>query len=231
MTPTSHTVSHTRPPNASESSAPPVHPAYMSAAAVMLFVVVTGAGLAADLLSKHYAFASLLNDPAVVQRAQTIYPQDYAGKLTPQDGLHLLSAQRDVFPGVRFTLSTNRGIAFGIEIPRLAIGVATLLAMGLVAALFAASDRKAHWTHVAMGLILAGALGNLYDRLLGTVPLPISGMEPIRYQVRDFIDLSQLHYKWIFNVADALLAAGIATIALQKIRAAHQARNAPRQAA
>lgn len=202
-----------------EPAATSACPAYKSLAAIVLFVAVAVAGLAADLLSKQYAFESLLNDPAVLRRAEAFNPRNYSRELTPQEALrNVLCPQRDVFPGVRFTLSTNPGIAFGIEIPRIAVGIATLLAMGLVAAMFAASDAKAHWTHIAMGMILAGALGNLYDRLFAAIALPIAGMQPISYQVRDFIDLSQLYYKWIFNVADALLVVGIAIVLLQRIR-------------
>jgi lipoprotein signal peptidase len=58
-------------------------------------------------------------------------------------------------------------------------------------------------------MILAGALGNLYDRLFSVVQVPAPGAEPILRHVRDFIDLSQIGYKWVFNIADALLVIGV----------------------
>ena len=69
-----------------------------------------------------------------------------------------------------------------------------------------------------MALILAGALGNLYDRLLSRVALP--GFPPIEREVRDFIDCSRIplpfgfRYKWIFNVADVWLVLGVIVLML-----------------
>ena len=79
------------------------------------------------------------------------------------------------------------------------------------------SPARARSMHVALALILAGAVGNLYDRLFGVVSIP--GFEPIKYQVRDFVDCSGLHYPWIFNAADAYLVAGVAVIILHMIAA------------
>ncbi|MDY6911123.1 MAG: signal peptidase II [Chloroflexota bacterium] len=103
-------------------------------------------------------------------------------------------------------------MVFGLPMPRRIVGITTLLAVVLVFYFFATSDRSARTVHVALALILAGAVGNLYDRLFGSVTLP--GVAPIRYQVRDFIDCSGLYYPWVFNVADALLVVGVAMLAV-----------------
>ena len=76
--------------------------------------------------------------------------------------------------------------------------------------------------HAALAFILAGALGNLYDRLFGAVSIP--GFEPIRYQVRDFIDCSELYYRWVFNVADMLLVIGVAMLIGQRLVAVLRSR-------
>ena len=74
--------------------------------------------------------------------------------------------------------------------------------------------------HVALAMILGGALGNLYDRLFSRVEIP-GTTATITRQVRDFIDLSEvrlklfshdLSYPWIFNLADVLLVAGVALL-------------------
>ena len=75
--------------------------------------------------------------------------------------------------------------------------------MVLVVWLFLASERNAVCYHVGLGLILAGALGNLVDRL----------KEP--WKVRDFIDFS---FWPTFNVADALLCVGVALVGLSILR-------------
>ena len=49
--------------------------------------------------------------------------------------------------------------------------LASVLAVGFVAYMFATSQRKQWVVHLALGLVLAGALGNLYDRLFVKVDL------------------------------------------------------------
>ena len=196
--------------------------AYTSARAIVFFLAVTAASLAADLLSKHYVFQWLLNEPQSAQRLQRARTDN------PQTELrNLLSVfSCDVCPGVRFTLSTNPGVVFGLPVPRLAVSIATVGAMVLVLAMFGSSDRRGAFTHLALAFILGGAMGNLYDRLFSQVRLPLAGVEPIRHQVRDFINLGQLHYPYIFNVADALLVIGVAILMLHwllpSLRAAKQ---------
>ncbi|MFB3894002.1 MAG: signal peptidase II [Phycisphaerae bacterium] len=174
--------------------------------AVILFLVISCAGLIGDLASKHYVFQAFLADPAM--RAES--ERQLALGASPAMALHVF--QRPVMPGVMFTLSTNPGIVFGTEwIPRPLVNIATLLTVLLVCIFFATSARRAYAMHVALAFIIGGALGNLYDRLFAVVQLP-DAAQPIRYQVRDFIDCSGLHYPWVFNVADVLLVFGVAII-------------------
>ena len=76
--------------------------------------------------------------------------------------------------------------------------------------------------HVALAFVLAGALGNLYDRLWSQVRLPGDGV--IKYEVRDFIDCSGLYYPWVFNVADVLLVVGVAMLLLHSFLAERKAK-------
>ncbi|HOD79937.1 MAG: lipoprotein signal peptidase [Planctomycetes bacterium ADurb.Bin126] len=201
-----------------------LQPAFRSTRAITVFVLVAAAGLAADLLSKHFVFASFLDDPALAGRARDVQSQ-YATILTPRQMLHMLELSRPVVDGVHFTLSTNPGVVFGLAMPRWAVAMATVVTMLLVGFFFASSDRRAWAVHLAMALILAGALGNLYDRLFASVRIP--GMAAIGYEVRDFIDCSRLTtfssirkeslYPWIFNVADVWLVIGVGLLVVHWI--------------
>jgi len=103
--------------------------------------LVAGIGLATDLLSKRWAFEHLDANPDP-SCALVIVP-------------HILTFRR----------SLNTGALFGLGkgLTPLFIG-ASVLALGFVLLLFIHSTRNRRSLHVALGLVLAGALGNLYDR-------------------------------------------------------------------
>jgi lipoprotein signal peptidase len=180
--------------------------------AIALFVALTLAALAGDLLSKHYVFAWLLNDPSLSQRIEGLRMHHGREDLPPQQVLAELHPSRRIVPGLAFTLSTNPGVVFGTPMFWPLVTGATIVTIVLVAAFFALSPARAVWTHVALAWIAAGALGNLYDRLLAQVR--VADLEPIRHQVRDFIDCSQIGYRWIFNLADTYLVVGVAMLVL-----------------
>jgi len=195
--------------------------AMQSPAAVVVFVLLTAATLAGDLWSKHAAFDSLLSDPALQARAETYL--DIAGpRATPEAVLHTYT--RPVAPGVHFTLSLNPGVAFGWRIPRLLVGAATVVTVAAACWFFATAPAGAWLLHVGLAMLLGGALGNFYDRLLAEVTVP--PFEPIRHHVRDFIDCSGLYYPWVFNLADAWLVIGVALLVIHWWRAGRPQRNA-----
>jgi len=194
--------------------------AFRSVSAVALTALLTVAALAADLGSKHAVFASLLNDPDLQARAAA-YARIVGDQANAEQALHQYS--RPVIPGVRFTLSTNPNIAFGWPVFRWLVTAATVATLGLVIYFFAVSPARARLMHVALALILGGALGNLYDRLLGVVSVP--GYEPIRRQVRDFVDCADLYYPYVFNVADAWLVIGVGLLAIHWWRSGRATKN------
>jgi signal peptidase II len=200
-------------PDDSARPAPSRRLAVRSPICVAVFLAVSAAGLTADLLTKHAVFQSLLGRPGLaddVRLAQARLRARHGEGFSSRDVLEECQLRRPVCPGVQLTLSTNPGVVFGINVPRPAVAVATAITMALVFYFFATSDRRAWAVQAALALILAGAMGNLYDRLFSKVELP--GIEPIRNQVRDFIDCSGLHYPWVFNVADVLLVVGVALL-------------------
>jgi signal peptidase II len=103
-------------------------------------------GLVADLWSKEWAFRTLRQ-----------------------------GGQRVLIPDVLELHTTlNPGALFGIGAGRTGVFlIASVLALVLVVWMFAQSPRRRWLTHVALGAILAGALGNMYDRaFVKLVPSP-----------------------------------------------------------
>jgi len=103
----------------------------------LLLWITTGLALAADLWTKHWAFTELR-----------------PGKTSP-----------GLFNLVHYERSLNDGALFGMGkglVPLFV--VASILAVVFILYFFASSHRKHHVLHVALAFILAGALGNLFDR-------------------------------------------------------------------
>ena len=190
----------TRPSDATATNAAPAVPtAARSVRAWVIFAILTAGGLAADLASKALVF-------------------EWLGRTAPTTG------SRVIVPGVlHFHRSTNPGVVFGVDwIPDLVVIGFTILAMGVVIYFFVVSPRRAPWMHGALAMILAGALGNLVDRV--TIG-----------EVRDFIDFSPwragpFNYPWIFNVADVLLVAGVGILMVLSMMEWHRERLAARAA-
>ena len=135
--------------------------------------------LIADILTKHWAENALLNAPR----------PDFLGGYVP------------------LTLAYNTGAAFGISIgddPRWFFIPVSLIALGLMVALLIRAHERDHLRLGALSLVIAGALGNLIDR--------------VRWDqgVVDFIgpiDLGFMHW-FIFNVADMAISCGAVMLAL-----------------
>ena len=178
--------------------------------AIVIFLAILAAGLAADLGTKHLAFSRLLADQRLQARLEG-FATVMAVRGQSISSHEALSVFRQPgTAGIAITLSSNPGAVFGLRLPQLLMAVASVLIVAVVFYLFATSPARAYWVHVAMALVLAGALGNLYDRLFGNVQ--VLGYPPISHEVRDFIDASNWHYPWIFNVADAWLVLGVALL-------------------
>lgn len=128
-------------------------------------------------------------------------------------------------PHVGFQLSLNQGALFGMGQGGtwLFALLGVLAACAIPAWLFywrAANDR---WLTAALGAVMGGLLGNLYDRLGLAVHLwpgqaDVAG-QPV-YAVRDWI-LWQWndHWRWPnFNIADSLLVCGAIALVLHASR-------------
>jgi signal peptidase II len=112
-------------------------------------------------------------------------------------------------PGpVDLTLTFNHSNAFGLTPVAGDITRWGLVAFNLVvaAALIWAIWRRrlSPLTTLAFGFILAGAVGNAWDRLATGA-------------VIDFLDASKIGFAWIFNVADAAVDVGIGLVLLDTL--------------
>ncbi|HUE01661.1 MAG TPA: signal peptidase II [Bryobacteraceae bacterium] len=112
--------------------------------------------------------------------------------------------------------SQNRGVAFGIMNDStsawrtVVLIVFSAVALVLIAGLLWRTARLDRWTATGLALVLGGAAGNLFDRIL-------SG------QVTDFLEfyVGDLHWP-TFNVADSCIVIGSGLILLELLRPKRQ---------
>ena len=122
-------------------------------------------------------------------------------RLTPGDTIPLL-------PVFNLTFVWNRGISLGLlqqdsDAGRwLLIAVTSLVALFLAVWLWRAAGR---WTAAAIGLILGGAIGNIWDRIAFGA-------------VADFLHFHVGGWSfYIFNVADAAITVGVGMLLLESL--------------
>jgi signal peptidase II len=114
--------------------------------------------------------------------------------------IYFLGQSTDVIDGVlRITYIHNRGAIFGLSIGDFTgtiVLAVSLLAVILIAIYYFFSSFAYRWYGIGLVLIMAGAVGNLYDRL-------------ILGEVRDFLDIGFGALRWpVFNVADLAVTTG-----------------------
>jgi len=142
-------------PDDNTSPAQPLGPlAYRSPWAWMRFLFPAILGLTADLYLKSWAF------PAGVPADPMNMP--FAGR-NPGD-----NPVWEVVPKfLGFTTTVNQGAVFGIWQGKVSVFLGfSVVALAIILWVFAGSSAKHRVVHFALGLITAGALGNLYDRAM-----------------------------------------------------------------
>jgi len=187
-------------------------PAAGSRSAWLVLLVATAASIALDLGTKWLAFERVAGTPVHVTRedVMAISASDArnVGMLIPPHEPVVAA------PGVlEFTLVLNPGAVFGMGPGQRWFFVGfTLIALGFGVWMFAKWTRaRDHWAHAAIGMLLGGGLGNLYDRLtIGVVrdflhPLP--GLK-WPFGLRPLGGNGEI-WPYVSNVADALLLVGI----------------------
>ncbi|MFM9059366.1 MAG: signal peptidase II [Planctomycetaceae bacterium] len=171
----------------------------------ILFLTLAAAAAAGDLVSKSIAFARL-----------GMPGSGLAAVLVPR----VLVLETSLNEGALFGLGQGWGLGFAAVSVVAIVGIVALVARRVV--------REDTWMVVALGLIVGGIVGNLYDRLglpgLAWHAPPARVGEPVR-AVRDWI-----HFQvpgvidWpIFNLADSWLVIGAGLILLLSFRPAADA--------
>ncbi len=126
---------------------------------------------------------------------------DQLSKIYIDNNFVLGESKRIISDFFHITYVRNPGAAFGIfsdnaiRLPFF-IGISCVASLGILWYI-RQIPREKHWQHLALGLILSGALGNLIDRIrLG--------------EVIDFLDAHWYNYHWpAFNVADSAICVGV----------------------
>lgn len=185
-------------------------PAWRSPAAWVTLLLVFAVGLTFDLATKSWAFKSVAPRPVDLVYETASHPSYRPPYHEP---VHALP-----WDLLDFSLVVNHGAVFGLGQNRRSVFVVfTVLAVAVALWVFGwwttSSSRLAH---VGIGLVLAGGVGNLYDRVVFGA-------------VRDFLHMfprwhlpGELRwpggnneiFPWVFNVADVQLLAGMGLLLL-----------------
>lgn len=140
--------------------------------AITTFVIATAGGVIFDIVTKWIVFS----------------------QINEFDKITLIPGLLNILQG------KNAGVVFGMFPGKTNLFIIfSIIAIAIIIYIYIKSDKAPFVSNLALGLVLAGALGNLWDR--------------IRYgYVRDFIDLHIGNkYHWpTFNIADSLICVGIA---------------------
>ncbi|HET6252209.1 MAG TPA: signal peptidase II [Tepidisphaeraceae bacterium] len=177
--------------------------ALRSPTALMLFLVTALAGIALDQWSKVAAFERL-SDGVVWNADRT--------------SVTAINSQTYRFvPGyVHFEVIANRGAVFGVGQGKrmLFIGV-SIAAIFFIFYLFAVSDKQRFYQFI-LGMLLAGVVGNLYDRIK---------FEYVRDMIHALPRWPHL-FPYIFNVADSLLCVGVFFMIVHSFFSSHSLKQA-----
>jgi signal peptidase II len=178
----------------------------------IVFALLAGGGLFWDLWTKHTVFADLG------------YPGGYVE--SPFEGQHSLfdspphregesSPYLDGWLKARLFTSFNQGALWGIGQGWTWVFalLSVVAAIGVFYWLLVYGAAISKWLTVALSLIMAGTLGNLWDRV-GLHGCEVNGQ--LLFAVRDFLLFTFGEYHWpVFNFADVFLVTGAIMLVLQ----------------
>ncbi|MBL7139884.1 MAG: signal peptidase II [Planctomycetes bacterium] len=163
--------------------------------------LTAGGGVATDLVSKALLWDYLNGPPETGGRVVSVIP----------GCLRLVASEN---PGIVFGINVAEWLHLGDAAGQVLTALLTLLTAGLIFYVFAASEPRHRGMHVWCGLILAGAAGNLYDRL-------VFGCVRDVFQFTVEVSGRPL-WPFVFNAADVFLVVGVALLALGILFSARQ---------
>ncbi|MFG0291848.1 MAG: signal peptidase II [Phycisphaerales bacterium JB050] len=179
----------------------------------------------ADLGSKSWAFENIADVPVVLDRAQILERQANGVDLNDPNPAEVLVPLHEpvvvVAHVLEFKLILNAGAVFGSGQGKRWFFVGfTVVALAFAVFLFARWCReKEYLSQIALGLVIAGGLGNLYDRIMYACVRdflhPLPGVEwPFGWEILGRTEV----WPYVSNVADAFLLIGIAVLMIKLLR-------------
>jgi signal peptidase II len=179
----------------SELSSSVLKPAWRSLPAVAVFLSIFAAVLGSDLAMKYWSFANVADVPVVL-------PAKYAGDPNAYIPQHEPTV---LIPYVlNLQLVYNTGAVFGLGKGARNVFILVSVVASIVVVWIAARAPANAWrVQIALALILAGALGNLYDRYMYGAVRDMFHMLP-----------STRLWPWVWNIADAALMLGVGVMFL-----------------
>lgn len=176
-----------------------------------LFVTLAAAGLTLDLGSK-YGMFRWLHTPGSFRTDKDVVPgwfkftAEYDLGKAPSDRSWLRAMQTWSAPDMP---RVNHGALFGLgndhkgDANLVFAGISVAAAVAILIWATRRSTARDRWLCAALGLILGGTIGNLYDRLV------FDG-------VRDFLFFYRIDWP-VFNIADCGLVCGAALLLIQAL--------------
>lgn len=196
----------------------------------IVFALIVCAGVACDLGSKHVIFQDL-----GYHRGGDPFPQFQKGEHEVFDRHEDFEGQSRLYIDgwLKFRLHTsfNRGALWGMGQGKSSLfALASLLAIvGILVWLFWFNAASSKWLTVALALVMAGTIGNLWDRLGMHDSTDLRG--DVIYGVRDFFRFTFGDWEYpIFNFADIFLVTGAIMLVVQSLFFAEPAKEEVGQA-
>jgi len=177
---------------------------FRSPAALARFLLTAAIGVSIDLITKSIAFAKLA--PFGLETLP-------GGQVRVIVRDEVAQEYRYIPHWLHFRAMANQGAVFGIgQGQRLLFLVVSVLAIAFIFYLFSTSGRQRFYQFI-LGLLLAGVIGNLYDRATLGYVRDMIYILPHRLLLHTGREV----FPWIFNVADSLLCVGVAMIFLHSV--------------
>ena len=180
--------------------------------ALACFLMVAAIGLGGDLATKTFVWHKLVERVEWIEEtgaimlirhdlAQPGQPSQYDVTLIPR--------------GLEITAVANQGAAMGLGQGKKTLFVLVSFAAIFVLVYFFVNSGNRTLYQLVLGLLLAGVLGNLYDRLVHGYVRDMIHMFPGVYwsDLNNRLPSVEL-FPWVFNLADVFLCIGVPAVLL-----------------